>query len=51
MCMNLVTTPPPHLQHGALLEAEAVLKQAGDVGQVQTQERTDGRVRGHLVTH
>lgn len=43
--------PPPHLQLRAVLEAEAVLQQAGDVGQVHAQEGAAGRRLGHLVTH
>lgn len=41
----------PYLQHCALLEAKAILEQTSDVGQVHTQERTDGRVLGHLIAH
>ena len=40
-----------HLQHGALLEAEAILEQTGDVGQVHAQERADCRELGHLIAH
>lgn len=40
-----------HLQHGAVLEAEALLEQAGDVGHVHAQEGADGTVFGHLVAH
>lgn len=39
------------LQHSALLESEPILEQTGDVGHVHTQERTDGRVLGHLIAH
>lgn len=42
---------PPHLQLRAVLEAEAVLEQAGDVGQVHTQEGAAGRRLGHVVAH
>lgn len=40
-----------HLQRRAVLEAEAVLEQAGDVGQVHAQEGAAGRPLGHLVAH
>lgn len=40
-----------HLQHGAVLEAEALLEQAGDVGHVHAQEGADGAVFGHFVAH
>lgn len=40
-----------HLQRRALLEAKAVLEQAGDVGQVHAQEGAAGRRLGHLVAH
>lgn len=39
----------PHLQGGALLEAEAVLQQTGDVGQVHAQEGAGGGVLGHVA--
>lgn len=42
---------PPHLQHGALLEAESILEQTSDVGHVHAQERMDGGVLGHLIAH
>lgn len=41
----------PYLQHRALLEAKAILEQTSDVGEVHTQEGTDGRVLGHLIAH
>ena len=39
------------LQNCVLLEAKAVLEQAGDVGQVHAEEGAVGLVLGHLVTH
>lgn len=41
----------PHLQHRALLEPKPILEQTSDVGHVQTQERTDESVLGHLIAH
>lgn len=40
-----------HLKHGAVLEAEALLQQAGDVGHVHAEEGADGAVFGHFVAH
>lgn len=38
-----------HLQHGALLKAEAVLEQTGDVGHVHAEESADGGGLGHFI--
>ena len=40
-----------HLQHRVVLEAEAFLQQAGDVGHVHAEEGADGTELGHLVAH
>ena len=40
-----------YLQHGVVLEAEALLQQAGDVGHVHAEEGADGTELGHLVAH
>lgn len=40
-----------HLKHGAVLEAEALLQQTGDVGHVHAEEGADGAVLGHFVAH
>lgn len=40
-----------HLQHGAVLEAKALLQQTSDVGHVHAEEGADGAVFGHFVAH
>ena len=52
--VNPVLTPAlaaSHLQHRVVLEAEAFLQQAGDVGHVHAEEGADGTELGHLVAH
>lgn len=40
-----------HLQHGAVLEAEALLQQTSDVRHVHAEEGADSAVFGHFVAH
>ena len=42
---------PPHLQHSGLLEAEAILEQTSDVGQVHAQESAGRWGLVHLIAH